>query len=265
MYCSLQCSKSPFSRIPSDPRERAETINKISKRNRERNELQESVWPAQPARGVRNKPWLQPRRCGGHRRALALHHASIVCPWHTRAAPKPELQLTQACLPAPPASLCAPGWSHSPAASPSCRAAATRSQMCTGTSPGPLLEGLCRCCQEERRQLLDAAEGKKERRHQPLGTSTSRRDAASPAAVPGAVVQLPPAVGKAPHTSQAAGTYGKPAVTSPWGSARKSWRAGPTKQLPLAAHVSLNIYCMCLALMRICNLSVASVYLGGCA
>lgn len=161
MYCSLQCSKSPFSRIPSDPRERAETINKISKRNRERNELQESVWPAQPARGVRNKPWLQPRRCGGHRRALALHHASIVCPWHTRAAPKPELQLTQACLPAPPASLCAPGWSHSPAASPSCRAAATRSQRCSRTSPGPVLEGLCRCCQEERRQLLDAAEGKK--------------------------------------------------------------------------------------------------------
>lgn len=34
-------------------------------------------------------------------------------------------------------------------------------------------------------------------------------------------------------------------------------------QLPHAAHVSLNIYCTCLALMRICNLSVASVYLGG--
>lgn len=30
---------SPFSRIPSDPRERAETINKITKRNRAWNEL----------------------------------------------------------------------------------------------------------------------------------------------------------------------------------------------------------------------------------
>lgn len=155
------------------------------------------MWPAQPAQRVRNKTWLQPREVrggtGGHSHFIT---PPSPCPWHTRAAPKPELQLTRACLPAPPALLCAPGRSHSPAPCLADAAAAACSQpqlrgsshtkpavrQDRGTLPprasqqrtrygaascwvrarSPFPEGLCWCCRgEERRQLLDAAERKK--------------------------------------------------------------------------------------------------------
>lgn len=130
---------------------------------------------------------------GGHSHFIT---PPSLCPWHTRAAPKPELQLTRACLPAPLALLCAPGRSHSPAPCLADAAAAACSQpqlrgsshtkpevrQDRGTLPprasqqrtrygaascwvrarSPFPEGLCWCCRgEERRQLLDAAERKK--------------------------------------------------------------------------------------------------------